>query len=119
MFENKIIITQNTASTALAFGVTEARKAEILKKLVAVAKLYPKYSIIAESFLNCTDRFTVNERLYGIFLLGKAKGAAQIMKATKTQVKVDAATMPREFLLLSLLSKDVYVENKFLTQFIK
>ena len=115
----EIKMNKGAINTATAFGLTEERRVEVLKKLIAVARIYPKYSIIIESFVNCKDRFTVMERLYGIFVIGKMRGAAGMMKMLKAQITCDAVTMPIEQKLLSLLSKNVLVENKFLMQFMK
>ena len=116
MFEQKIVMKQNTSTTAEAFGVSPERQAEVFRKLIAIAKLYPRYSIIAESFLNCEDRFTEMERLYGLYELGKIKGAAGVMRRVKIQIKYDTSTMPLEGKLLSILSKHVVVENKILNK---
>ncbi len=99
-----------------AFGLTELRVVEILKKLIAVAQIYPRWSTIAEVFLNCEDRFTEMERLFGLFLLGETKGQATILKQRNIEIKVDAATMPLQMRLLSLLSKQVLVEDKELNK---
>lgn len=119
MFEQKIVMKTGGRTTADAFGIPLKRKHEILRKLVAVASIYPKYSVIAEVFLNCEDRFTEMERLYGLFELGKVSGSASMMRMAKIQVKCDAITMPLEQKLLSLMSKHVVVENKFMNQFMK
>jgi len=110
----KIALERVAKSTAEAFGVSDIRKNEILKKLIAVAQIYPRYSTISEVFLNCADRFTEKERLYGLFLMGKIKGLATMMKIANIQTKCNTLTMNREQKLLSLLSKRVIVEDPLL-----
>lgn len=108
----KMDVTSNR--THLAFGVSEIRMVEILHKLIAVAKVYPRYSVIAESFVNCSDRFTVMERLFGIFLLGKVKGQHTVLKQLKIQVKSNSVSATLEQKLLSLLCKNFIIEDPLL-----
>ena len=116
ILEKEIKMNRATNKTSIAFGVSDERGAEILKKLISVAKIYPSYSIIAEVMLNCSDRFTQMERLFGLFLLGKTKGMATIMKTTNIQVKFNAYKMNLEQKLLSILSKRVVVEDPLLNK---
>jgi len=106
----KIALERTALTTAEAFGVTPIRKKEILDKLIAVAKIYYNFSVIAEVYLNCADRFTEKERLYGLYELGKVAGAAGIMKQTGVKVHAKELTMDGEIKLLSLLSKSVIVD---------
>ena len=114
MLEQKIKINRFTPTVALAFGVSNERKAEILKKLVAVAQIYNQYSIIAESFLNCEDRFTEMERLYGLFALGKIYGMASMLKHKNMTIRCRELRMDLEVKLLSILCKNVIVEKVLL-----
>lgn len=116
MFEQKIVMDRVAIKTHEAFGLTELRVVEILKKLIAVTEIYPRWSTIAEVFLNCEDRFTEMERLFGLFLLGETKGQATILKQKNIQLKFERSTMPLQIKLLSLLSKQVTVEDKMLNQ---
>lgn len=118
MFEQKIKMVIGARKTREAFGISQERGAEVIRKLIAVAQLYPVYSVILESFLNCTDRFTTMERLWGVFELGKIHGAAKMMKSAKILVKFDAHTMPLEGKLLSILSKNVEVSDPTLEKII-
>ena len=115
----KISLNCTAKMTADAYGVSLPRKAEILKKMIAVAQIYPRYSTISEVFLNCADRFTEKERIYGIFLLGKINGMATMMKIANLQTKCNTLTMNREQKLLSLLSKRVIVEDPLLQNLLK
>lgn len=119
MPEQKINMVLGANTTRDAFGVSGERKAEILKKLIAVAKIYPKYSIILESFLNCEDRFTEMERLYGIFELGKISGSAALMRKIKMRVEYNSLTMPLEAKLLALMSDHVKVIDPLLDTLMK
>lgn len=119
ILEKPIKLNCTTERTSLAFGVSDDRGAEILRKLIAVAKVYPRYSVIAESFLNCSDRFNEKERLFGLFILGKTKGMATIMKMTNIHVKFNAMKMNLEQRLLSLLSPRVQIEDPLLTSLLK
>ena len=111
MFEQKIVMNKVAITISQAFGVSEERKAEILKKLIAVANIYPRYQVMCEVFLNCDDRFTEMERLYGLFLLGKTRGAVSILSQTRVKIRTKEFNMPLEMKLLSILSKDVIVEK--------
>jgi len=106
----KISLKRTAITTAEAFGVTPERKKEILDKLIAVAKIYYNFSIISEVFLNCADRFTEKERLYGLYELGKVAGAAGIMKQTGIKIHAQEFTMNGEIKLLSLLSQNVVID---------
>ena len=119
ILEKTIELNTTVNRTGLAFGVSDDRGAEVLRKLIAVAKVYPRYSVIAESFLNCSDRFTEMERLFGLFLLGKAKGMATMLVRCNLKVKFNATSMNLEQKLLSLLTKDVVVEDPLLNQLLK
>lgn len=119
MPEQKIKMVQPAQTTREAFGISMERKIEILRKLIAIAKIYPKYAIIAESFLNCTDKFTEMERLYGLFELGKVSGAAALMRQAKIAVQHNRATMPLEAELLSLMSKHVLIVDPVLASVLK
>ena len=119
ILEKDIVMDRTAVRTSLAFGVSEARGAEVLKKLIAVAKVYPRYSVIAECFLNCSDRFTQMERLFGLFLLGKTKGMATIMQRCGLNIKFNAHTMNLEQKLLSLMSKHVIVEDPLLARLLE
>ena len=116
IFEKPIKMNRMVNKTNLAFGVSEARVVEILRKMIAVAQLYPKYSTIMEVTVNCSDRFTEMERLYSIFLAGRIQGQASILRKKKIHIKFDAATMPLEAKLLSLLSRQVLIEDKLLNR---
>jgi len=119
ILEKDIVMDHTATRTSLAFGVSEARSAEVLRKLIAVAKIYPRYSAIIESFVNCSDRFTVMERLFGIFLVGKTKGAATIMKRCDIKVKLNAQQMNLEHTLWSILSKHIIVEDPLLAKLLE
>ena len=106
----KIALKKTALTTAEAFGIDPFRKKEILDKLIAVAKIYYNFPIIAEVFLNCADRFTEKERLYGLYELGKVAGAAGIMKQTGIKIHAKELTMDGEVKLLSLLSKNVVID---------
>jgi len=109
--EQKIKLNRIGNTVADAFGVNNERKSEILKKLIAVANIYRTYSIIAESFFNCEDRFTEKERLYGLFLLGKVYGCATMLKFKKQTIKTKEFNMDLELKLMALLCKEVIVEK--------
>lgn len=119
ILEKRITMDRTAQETGLAFGVSHERGAEILRKMIAVAKIYPKYSVIAEVLLNCSDRFTEMERLFGLFLLGKAKGAATVMKRCNLKIKFNAGQMNLEHRLWSLLTKDVIVEDPLLAKLLE
>lgn len=116
ILEKKIIMNRIAPNTNLAFGVSEERVAEILRKMIAVANLYPKYSTIAEVLLNCSDRFTEMERIYGIFVLGRVQGQSSLLRKIKKKMRFDSATMPLEARLLARMSKQIIVEDKLLKQ---
>lgn len=111
ILDQKIFLNRLATSIALAFGVTRERKEDVLRKMIAVAKVYPKYSVIAEVMLNCDDRFTLMERLYSLFELGKIKGTAGICKQAKVLLKFNKYDMPLEVQLLNVLSKFVEVDD--------
>ena len=106
----KIALIKTTRTTAEAFGITPERKREILDKLISVAQIYYNYAIIAEVILNCDDRFTEKERLYGLYELGKIAGSAQILKQTGITLGCSTLTMTGEIKLLSLLSKNIVID---------
>ena len=114
ILEKPITMNRATNRTHEAFGVSNDRVVEILQKLIAVASIYPKYSTIVEVFVNCSDRFTVMERLFGIFIMGTVKGKSTMAKLANIRVKANALTMPLEQRLLSLLSNCVMIEDPFL-----
>ena len=119
ILEKPIKMNCTVNRTSLAFGVSEVRSVEILRKLIAVAGVYPKYSVIAESFLNCSDRFNVNERLFGLFILGKVKGMATVMKLMNVNIKLDPNKMKLEEKLLSILSPRIIVEDPLLASLLQ
>jgi len=112
----QITMVTNAPTVREAFGISNEQKAEVLKKLIAVARIYPKYSVIAESFYNCSDRFTDMERLFGLFLLGKVSGAAAAMRTGNIVVQFDRTTMPLDAELLSLMSMHVKVRDPLMDQ---
>ncbi len=75
----RIELNRVTRHINLAFGVSPERLAEIYKKFIAVANIYPNYSTIAESFLNSTH-FNEKEKFFGMFVLGKTFGMMMIVK---------------------------------------
>ena len=119
ILEKEIKMNRLARKTHEAFGVSQDRVAEILKKLIAVAKVYPRYSVIAEVFLNCSDRFTQMERLFGLFILGKMKGEATILRQLRVQLKGNSITATLEQKLLSLLSKYFIIEDPLLTKLLE
>lgn len=106
----KIALLKTARTTAEAFGISNDRKKEILDKLIAVAKIYHNFSIIAEVILNCDDRFTEKERLYGLYELGKIAGSASILQQTGITLGCSELTMSGEIKLLSLLSKHIVID---------
>lgn len=112
----KFTLNRQAQNVADAFGISHARKNDILQKLVAVASIYPRYSTVIEVFMNCTDKFTEKERMYGLFCMGRIKGLTIMAKMTNVKVRTNQFTMNREQKLLSLLSNVVVFEDKFLSK---
>ena len=116
ILEHKIKLNRAARTVAQAFGLTDERKAEVLRKLIAVADIYPNYQVIAETFLNCEDRFTEMERLYGLYELGKVRGAAGILKQTRAKIMTKELSMTLEIKLLSRMCRDNVIIEPFLKQ---
>ena len=106
---HRIKMVQTARSTAQAFGVPDAKVCDIYRRLISVAMLYPRYSVICEVFLN-DARFTEMEHYLGLFLLGKAKGVIAMLKRTNLTLKYNTPEMPFEAKLISYLHKKAKIE---------
>lgn len=99
--ENKRIeLNRVTNKINLAFDVSDERMAEIYKKFIAVARINPNCTTLAEVFLNC-DRFNEKEKLFGLMMLGAVFGMMVLVKRKGIRLKFTSVDL--EGKLLSLL----------------
>lgn len=86
MFNGKHELNNSSPTLIGAFGISEERHKSIMRKLNAVAAIYPEYIPVVEVWLNC-DQFTDMEKAYGLFTLGKMFGMGVLMKKAKIKVR--------------------------------
>jgi len=80
------------ASINEQFGLTKERTGLVFNKLYKIAKLLPKYTYIAEALLN-DPTFTEEEKVFGVFVLGKVEGMVSVMKAAKIRTAIIGAPL--------------------------
>ena len=106
MLEEKFKLDWNKEQIYEGFGLTKEKVDKIINKLRYAATIKPQFIAVSESLLN-DSQFSVLEKIFGIFALGKIYGVATIVVKKKLHLHLGGIFASPEQILLSIFIKQL------------